>query len=207
MEKSTDYLKDLTEIRSMMERSSRFMSLSGLSGVLAGIYALIGAYVAYQLIYESNGALDYRRVSLNDWGTVKLLFLDGVCVLLLSLLTMGVMTWKRAQKQKQKVWNKQARLLLWHLMVPLVTGGLLCLVFIYNGFSGVVAPLTLIFYGLALVSASKYTLSMIQNLGYMEIILGLIASVFIGYGLLFWAIGFGVLHILYGTIMYFKYEK
>jgi hypothetical protein len=44
-------------------------------------------------------------------------------------------------------------------------------------------------------------------LGICEIGLGLIASIYMGYGLLFWAVGFGVLHIIYGIVMYMKYER
>ncbi|MGE5429024.1 MAG: hypothetical protein ACM3O8_14110, partial [Methylococcaceae bacterium] len=65
----------------------------------------------------------------------------------------------------------------------------------------------LIFYGLALVNAGKFTLSEVHYLGITEIVLGLMAAVFINWGLLFWALGFGVMHIVYGMMMYYKYER
>ena len=105
------------------------------------------------------------------------------------------------------MWNQSARLLLWHLAVPLVTGGLFCIILLLHGEVYLLAPTTLVFYGLALINASKYTLNDIQYLGISEIILGLIACVYVGYGLVFWALGFGILHIAYGTVMYFKYER
>jgi hypothetical protein len=74
-----------------------------------------------------------------------------------------------------------------------------------NGYIGFVTPLTLIFYGLALVNASKYTLSEVRSLGIIEIVIGLFAMHFIGYGLLLWAVGFGVMHIIYGIIMHIRY--
>ena len=40
-----------------------------------------------------------------------------------------------------------------------------------------------------------------------EVVLGMISLSALQYGLLFWALGFGVLHIAYGTYMYLKYEK
>ena len=69
------------------------------------------------------------------------------------------------------------------------------------------APASLIFYGISLVNASKYTLTDIRYLGVMEIILGLINTQFIDYGLYFWATGFGLLHIIYGAMMWWKYER
>jgi hypothetical protein len=70
-----------------------------------------------------------------------------------------------------------------------------------------VAPATLVFYGLALVNGSKYTLNDIRNIGYLEAGLGVVSMFVPGYGLWFWALGFGVLHIVYGVTMYYKYER
>jgi len=70
-----------------------------------------------------------------------------------------------------------------------------------------IAPVMLVFYGLALINASKYTLNDIRYLGYAETVIGLIACFFVDYGLLAWTIGFGALHIIYGLMMFYKYEK
>jgi hypothetical protein len=65
----------------------------------------------------------------------------------------------------------------------------------------------LIFYGLALINASKYTYNDIRYLGISELLIGLCSTLFLGYGLFFWAAGFGLAHIVYGALMYFKYDK
>ena len=70
-----------------------------------------------------------------------------------------------------------------------------------------VSSACLIFYGIALVNASKYTLRDVKWLGVLQIVLGLINTQFIGYGLYFWTAGFGILHIVYGIIMWWKYER
>jgi uncharacterized membrane protein HdeD (DUF308 family) len=64
----------------------------------------------------------------------------------------------------------------------------------------------LIFYGLALVSAGKFTFGEIHYLGMLEVLTGLLALVFPSIALFLWAFGFGVLHILYGLIMHKKYR-
>jgi hypothetical protein len=133
--------------------------------------------------------------------------INGLSVLTLAL-TFGVyFTFRKAKKNNQTIWNSSSKRLFANLLLPLMTGGIFCLILFYHGMIGLIAPATLIFYGLALINAGKYTLHDIKYLGVLEIILGLIASIYIGYGLLFWALGFGVLHIIYGTLMYFKYEK
>lgn len=206
MNNKTDYLKDITEIKAIMQRSSRFISLSGLSGVLAGTYALVGAYLAYSLLYQESDIFSYK-VATTDYPTTFQLFSIALGVLLLSIISGIWFTTRKARKANLPVWDQQAKRLLINLFIPLAAGGILCLILINKGYIGIIAPLTLIFYGLALVNASKFTLSEIRSLGLLEIILGLIASHYIGYGLLFWAVGFGVLHIIYGGWMYIKYEK
>jgi len=64
----------------------------------------------------------------------------------------------------------------------------------------------LIFYGLALVDAGKFTYGEVFYLGILEIITGLVSAFFPSLGLFFWIFGFGVLHVIYGLVMYRKYE-
>ena len=206
MTEQKEHLQAITDIRSMMERSSRCISLSGLSGVFSGIFALVGAYFAYvNLQSYSDG---YSRISGQDVIDVTIYFLEIAGAVLVSSLLVGTLLTIRNSKRKGiKVWDSSAKRLLINLGIPLVAGGLFCLVLLFHGIIGLVAPATLIFYGLALINASKYTFNDIRYLGFCEIVLGLAGSLFTGYGLIFWAIGFGLLHIIYGAVMYFKYER
>ncbi|AOW21751.1 hypothetical protein [Urechidicola croceus] len=202
-----DYLKDISEIKNMMNKSSRFISLSGLSGVLAGIYALVGAYIANTMI--SNYGLKLTRYSTDRDLTPIEYQLMGIAltILILSVLTGFILSKKKAQKNGDSIWNITSKRLLGNFLIPLITGGFFCIILLQYKIIGLVAPVTLIFYGLALVNGSKYTLGDIKYLGITNIILGLIATQFIGYGLYFWALGFGVMHIVYGTLMYLKYDR
>lgn len=211
MEENKKHLEDLTHIRSMMERSSRFLSLSGLSGVFAGIYAIIGAAIVY--FDFRAGSLTYsdyvRSTAGGEDQSKKLVFLVAVAVLVLlaSLVTGYLFTSRKAKKQGLKVWDKSARHMMYNLFIPLFAGGTLCIVMMVHGLLGMVAPLTLIFYGLGLYSCSKYSFVELKYLGISEVLLGIVAAYFYGKGLFFWTIGFGLLHIVYGALMYFKYEK
>lgn len=208
MESEQKYIKDLTEIRSMMERSTKFLSLSGLSGIMAGIYALVGAYIAYRLFYVKEGADIYTtidRQELND--DILNIIILALVILVLAVGTAIVLSLKKAKKDEGKLWNSAARRVVINMAIPLVTGGIFILILLSKGLYGFLAPATLLFYGLALVNASKFTFEELRSLGIVQIVLGLLASYFIGYGLFFWALGFGLMHIVYGIVMHLKYEK
>ena len=138
---------------------------------------------------------------------ITFFMLDASLIIVAAFASGIFFTVRKAKKKEQKIWDALTQRLLINLMIPLVAGGFFCLALLYHGYIGLIAPATLIFYGLALVNGSKYTLADVRVLGISEIVLGLIASFFLGYGLEFWMLGFGVLHILYGTIMYYKYER
>ncbi|WP_299128925.1 hypothetical protein [uncultured Winogradskyella sp.] len=197
-----DYLKDISEIKNLINKSSRFMSLSGLSGVLAGIYALIGAAVAYYIV--DNSARGYLIL---DGPVYKICFAILIGVAIFSVGTGILLTTRKAKKNGEKVWDNSSKRLLFNFLIPLITGGIYILIKLNQGVYGNTAALMLIFYGLALVNASKYSLGDIRYLGYTEIILGLICAFLPAYGFWFWVVGFGIMHIIYGSIMHFKYDR
>jgi hypothetical protein len=205
------YLQDISDIKNMMNKSSQFISLSGLAGVMAGVYALIGAYIAHELIQNNNNSYDnYSNtdaIITLESTTFKLIILTAFVVLLLSIATASLLTFNKAKREGETVWNAASKRLLANFMIPLVTGGIFGLLLLRNGNYGLIAPVTLIFYGLSCVNASKYTLRDVRYLGITIIILGLIATELSGYALEFWALGFGVCHIIYGSMMYFKYDR
>jgi len=194
-----EHLEALQDIRSMMQRSVRFLSLSGLSGVFAGIYALVAAGLAYHHIEEqaSQGA---------SANSMYLFQLAAAC-LVLAIITAYIFSLRKARKSGLKLWDETAFTAAISLSIPLVVGGLFCIAMIRMNIYGFVAPAMLIFYGLALVNVSQHTYPMMRQLGIMEIVLGLASSFLLGYGLIFWAIGFGLLHVVYGAYMYFKFDR
>ncbi|WP_298902657.1 hypothetical protein [uncultured Psychroserpens sp.] len=205
---SKDYLKDISDIKTMMSKSSRFLSISGLSGILAGIYALIGAYIGYGIIYADNMVTvdGYRTLLITEESTMYI-FLVAITVVVMSILTGIVLSYAKAKKQNESMWDSTSKRLIINFLIPLITGGIFIMLLLEKNVYALVAPLTMIFYGLACVNASKYTLGYIRYLGITMIIIGLISTYFLGYGLFFWALGFGVCHIFYGTIMHFKYDR
>lgn len=198
--------QDLESIRQLMERSVKFVSLSGLSGILAGIYALIGAVLAYREIYSGRvvRSVEYYR---GHFPMVKSLFLIATLVLAASLVTGWFFSYRKAKKLKTKMWDSTSKRLLINLAMPLSIGGFFTLIMVDYGYYNLIAASVLLFYGLALVNASSNLYDEVRYLGYCELIVGVCAALWPGFGLYFWAIGFGLLHILYGSLMYKKYDR
>lgn len=200
------YEDDLSVIRSMMERSSRFISLSGLSGVAAGLIALLGGSYALYLVHkEGRGYLSHTAMAYST-GFFTQLFILAIVILVLAVAAATYFTVRKSKKAKLQIWTTATRQLLSSLLVPLFIGGVACLALLFHGQTQLMAPATLIFYGLALMSASKFTFQEVYYLGLLESILGLISCFLVGYGLIFWIIGFGLLHIAYGVLMQRKYR-
>lgn len=214
-----EHLDELARIRGLMDRSTRFLSLSGLSGVIAGVAALFGAFAArehHKALVWSRGFEDYAGESIAHgpiglqgawWDHVAFLLADGALVLAAALLGAFWFTWRRSKRTGQGLWDASARRMVVNLFLPLIGGGLFSLALILNGAVQLVPAATLLFYGTALLNASKYTLDEIRWLGLSEMALGAVAAFWADAGLLFWALGFGVLHIFYGGLMWLRHER
>lgn len=198
--------QDLASIRKLMERSVKFVSLSGLSGVLAGLYALIGASVSYFVVIPQSPSYRVSNETLGTPGVMKSLVIVGLLVLVASLLTGLWLSSRKAARLGVNVWDETGRRLMVNLAIPLATGGMFMLLLMASGYFTLLAPACLIFYGLALVNASPNLADEIHFLGISEIALGLISTAMPGLGLFLWAAGFGILHIVYGILLYRKYD-
>ena len=207
MSQANEQLQTLHEIRSIMDRSARFQALSGLSGIFVGIFALAGTgAVQWRLAIQK---LDYPSLYQSTLGasTTRFVVLVAAAVFVLAAGTVLYFTALKARKAGQSVWNSQAQRLLTNFCLPLAVGGAFCGVLLFHRLGYLVAPATLLFYGLALINASKYAFADLHTLGVCELGLGLVSGVRVEYGLLAWALGFGLLHVFYGGLIYYKYEK
>lgn len=215
MIENNQHLESIKDIRQLMQKSSRFISLSGLSGVAAGLCALVAAWVVYRKLdgplyggydgyTEARGG--YGSGLMGDSLTRELLLIAAVTFAAAASLAF-LFTYIRSRKVGMPIWGFMARRVMIAVAVPMIMGGLVIWRMMEMGYFGLLAPVCLIFYGLGLVNASKYTLSEIRYLGYGQLILGAINLWYLGSGLYFWAAGFGVLHIIYGIVMWNRYER
>jgi hypothetical protein len=215
MNEQSQHLNTLRDIKQMMERSSRFISLSGFSGIAAGVCALVGAWFANKVIDENRYSVgnfrsmvsgDDEKISIGDWVGNPLVQI-AASTFIAAFIFAFLFTYIRSKKTNIPIWGSTARRLMINVMIPMIAGGIYLIKLIENGSYGLIAPGCLIFYGLALLNAGKYTLPEIRYLGCGEVLLGIINLWFIGAGIYFWALGFGALHIIYGIAMWWKYER
>lgn len=209
MKEEQKHIEALHDIKDMMNRSSRFISLSGLSGISAGLCALAATIYIWPVWLAVRGKLQATDdIQLYPETNVQsLLTITGIFTFLSALLLAFLFTWMRSKKTNTSIWGSTAKRLMINTAIPLIAGAFVTYRLLELELIGLIAPSCLIFYGLALLNGSKYTVSEIRWLGICQIILGVINLWFIGYGLIAWAIGFGVLHILYGALMWWKYER
>jgi hypothetical protein len=210
MEENLNSAEELKTIRKIMEESSRFLSLSGLSGIFAGIIAIAGACLAY-FLFLNNGSIHYdeyfRSLSGKQIHVLRVqLIADALTVLFLAVLFSYWFSARKARRTGKKLWTPVSKRLFLNFMIPLLSGGLFVIILLFQDHDQLIVPGLLIFYGLSLVSAGKFTYGEVFYLGLLEIITGFVSAFFPAQGLLFWIFGFGILHIVYGSFMYIKYE-
>lgn len=175
---------------------------------MAGIYALSGAYIAYKIFNFNPHQIIYSASSMGSLSSsFPMVIILAIVVLILAIGTAIILSNRKANKRGEKIWNVASRQLLVNMAIPLLAGGILIVVLISKDLIGLIAPLTLLFYGLALYNTSKFTYNEVKFIGIIQMGLGLIGSYFVEYGLLLWAVGFGVVHIVYGIYLHFRYER
>ena len=211
-----EQLEQISDIRKMMDKASRFSSLSSLSIIIAGIFALIGAFLIYsdlEFVLNDGKLISYSDLIKGESGhedlarKIKFLIAIGTLIFISSIIICYLLSLRKVKLENIEFWNPTFKRALRALFVPVIAGGIFSLILVYHNAIGMIAPATLIFYGLGLINASKYTYGEVEVLGYVELLLGLVSSYYMGMGLLFWAIGFGLCHIVFGLVMYFKHDR
>lgn len=198
--------EDLSHIRSMMERSSRFISLSGLSGVFAGMSALLGGVYVY-ILFEQNGIAYFDGVDkVFPLDLVNRLIFIGITILIVAVVLAVFFTVRKSKQYDMPIWTSATKNMLINLAIPLVVGAVFGIALLMYQMYVLLAPVTLLFYGLALINAGNYTLTDVKYLGFTQLVLGCLSLFLLGYGLVFWIFGFGILHIIYGLLMFKKYK-
>ena len=199
--------EELAEIKSIMERSTRFLSLSGLSGVLAGVYALAAAGLTWYWIYFPSSSWGAGTATLSFREVLNRLLLLGLATLIAAVSTAYFLSKKKGSNSSQIFWTPASKRFLQALFLPVALGGFFCFALLHEQAFVLIPAATLVFYGIGLVQSAQFTLGEIKNLGYTQLALGLIASFYPDFGLLCWALGFGAFHVIYGALMYFRHER
>jgi hypothetical protein len=199
--------EELAAIKSMMERSTRFLSLSGLSGILAGIYALAASGIAWYWIYFPNSSWSDGTESLSFRDLLNRMLMLTLGTLIAAVGSAYFLSKKNGAGNAQPFWSPASKRFLQSLFLPVALGGFFCFALLHERAFILMPAAMLLFYGIGLIQSAQFTLGEIKNLGFTQLVLGLIAAFFPDFGLLCWALGFGLFHVIYGTLMYIRHER
>lgn len=202
-----NYIQQISDIKKIISERTKFNALSGVSGILAGTYALVGAFVAKQIIDRSEMMVyDNFTGRYFHQDVVKLYFIAAI-VLIASISTGIYFSYIKAKKAGELLLNKVAVKIIRNFSIFLLTAFIVLLAVYAKNYFSMMAPLCLIFYGLALINVSSFIASEVYGLGLCIVVIGVFALFFPGNGLLFWSLGFGLMHIIYGTLMWYRYDR
>ena len=202
----------MDDIREMMSKSSRFQAISGWSIVVIGLYAAVASAMAAAVI----GVGDWlpccenlqRFAVLNTPSRIRIAALIAIGLFALSLLTVFVAAIIKSKRNNLRfAFDKRMCQMLVDFFIPLIAGGLLSMALVQQGHYGLTSSIMLLFYGLALVNCSHYTYPALRWLGYSELLIGIIDCFTMSHALLFWFLGFSVMHILFGVIYVIMFER
>jgi hypothetical protein len=207
MAKKTKQIQDIQKIRTIMEKTTPFLSLSGLSGIAAGLTGCLAGTIMMLKIQSVWISRDLLKDVLADYQLRIFFTILLLSALFLATLISFVITALNTIKKNQPLWVISSFRFAENLFIPLLTGGVLLTAFYFHKNFEYFIPGMLIFFGLALYCASQFSKDEIKVLGILEICLGLLSLYFIPAGLILWTAGFGLLNIGYGIYMYVKYER
>lgn len=205
-------LNTLNEIKDLMEKSSRFQSISGLSIVIVGLLASVVSAGAWLMLLPHSDIswlpTTCNGILINSPFRTKIAVFSALLLLVISFSTVSFFSLHKMKKQRGAVsFDSTLRRCLFHFCVPMVVGGLLCAAMLLQGHYGLTSTFMLVFYGLALINCSHYTSSSIAMLGYAQLVLGVVDCFAVSHAILLWWLGFGLMHILFGIYFIIKYDR
>ena len=89
-------LNTLNDIRNMMEKSTRFVSFSGLSSIVIGIYACIAAIIAYSILGNTTPV---PRLDVDTPAKLQLLIVFASLLIIVCIVTVILMCRHKAHQK------------------------------------------------------------------------------------------------------------
>jgi hypothetical protein len=186
-----------------MQQNINPFSLKRYSGILIGLYGLAVVYLINILTSGEQSGIELV-------SQLPLLFLQiGVTVIALVFIVISLVTlWIRAKrtvrKNDQKLWSIFTRKIRWQTLISLLIILIIIIMISNIGYFSLTTPLSLFFYGLFLLNLSRFSSIGLRYLSLAEIILAITSYFIYDKEIIFLALGFGFLPILYGIATFIK---
>ena len=176
---------NLRFIRETMERAGSFTAVPGWGGIAMGISAIIAAVLAGK---EQDPAL---------W--LRVWIIELIVAMLLASATMTL----KARRARTSLFMGPARRFAMAFAPPVMVGGVLTWALAWREQFELLPAVWLLLYGAGIIAGGMYSVRVVPIMGGLFFMLGLLALFLPGNLLL--ALGFGVLHIVFGSIIAWRY--
>lgn len=181
-------IDNLQFIRETMERSAVFTSVPGYGGALMGATAMGAAIIAY------------NQSRVENWLIVWLV--EAVLAFAIGLFAL----WQKAKNSNVSLASVPARKFASAFAPPIIAGIILTALFYYRGFYPFLPCVWLTLYGTAVVTGGAFSVRIVPIVGWIFVAFGAVAAFApSSWGNLLMALGFGVLHIVFGLIVARRY--
>jgi hypothetical protein len=181
-------IDNLRYIRETMERASAFTAVPGWGQVAIGVTAIVATLVAA------------RQATPRAWLGV------WVAESIISLLIAGWLMDRKARKLGVPLFSGPGRKMAFSLSPPMLVGALLTVALFRAGLFGVIPAMWLLLYGTGVVTGGMFSVGVVPVMGLCFMLLGAV-GLFVPASMENWlmALGFGGLHIVFGSIIARKY--
>lgn len=188
--------ENLRVIRDLMERSTKYSTFSGLSGVLAGTASITGCIVTHLLQRRFPDPASFRIPFLLTWSLVILCAIGGDFLL----------TKRRATRVGKRIVSRLGKQMVIASAPGLGTGALLTLYFLSHNLLADIFPMWMLAYGIAVCAVGLFSQREVSWLGAAFLAAGTITlllplfglTALPALGLIMMAVTFGGFHIVYG---------
>lgn len=175
-------MEDLRFIRQTMERGAAFTAVPGWGGVGMGLSAIAAAVVAS------------GQPTSEGWLLVWTL------EALIAVAIGGVAIQRKARRAELPVFSGAGRKFVLSFLPPALAGVVLTLALWQADASSLLPGVWLLLYGAAVVTAGTFSVKIVPVMGICFMVLGMLALLGLPLGGDLWmAVGFGGLHVLFGT--------
>lgn len=180
--------ENLRVIRALMERSTKYSTFSGVSGVVAGLASIVGCIVTRSL---GPDPARFPAAFLVIWTAVIIVAVGADFVLMK----------RRAARVGKHVISRLGKQMVMASAPGLGAGAVLTLYMLQHNMLGDIYPFWMLAYGIAVAATGLFSQREVSILGAAFLITGAATLFAPGIGLEMMAATFGGFHIVYGLAM------
>jgi len=180
-------MDNLKYIRQTLERAGSFTAVPGKGGMLMGVVALWAA----RLAAGQPGAAGWLAI----W--------TGAAIIALAIGIAGAAL--KSRRFQMPLFSGPGRKFIAGFTPAIVAGAVMTAVFYRAGISGFLPGVWLLLYGAAVLAGGSASVRIVPVMGACFMFVGTVALLLPGWNDLMLPVGFGGLHLIFGTVIAVKY--